>query len=180
MSLLCVPRHLRPGRQQVLDNVEVTTLCPALGSGWRCNPGTLEHVANFKEYIRDVAHVGLMMWGTLALRAHCALLSDYVPPKEPLGTPLGNTLRIRGPKLDWRGPGWGPSRFLWHGEGPGPLGGNLTACWAPEIEGSQVVSLNFRWQRRWTPSCSADSPVSTHLGSIPGGGVRFQPSQPPW
>ena len=34
---------------------------------------------------------------------HCALLLDYVPPEEPLGTPLGNTLRIRRPKLDWRG-----------------------------------------------------------------------------
>ena len=42
--------------------------------------------------------------GILALHAHCALLLDYVPPKEPLGTPLGNTLRIRLPKLDWRGP----------------------------------------------------------------------------
>ena len=38
--------------------------------------------------------------GILALRAHCALLVDYVPPEEPLGTPLGNTLRIRRPKLD--------------------------------------------------------------------------------
>ena len=42
--------------------------------------------------------------GILALRAHCALLLDYVPPEEPLGTPLGNTLRTRRPKLDWRGP----------------------------------------------------------------------------
>ena len=33
--------------------------------------------------------------GILALRAHCALLLDYVPPEEPLGTPLGNALRIR-------------------------------------------------------------------------------------
>ena len=39
-----------------------------------------------------------------ALRAHCALLLDYVPPEEPLGAPLGNILRIRQPKLDWRGP----------------------------------------------------------------------------
>ena len=30
-----------------------------------------------------------------ALHAHCALLLDYVPPEEPLGTPLGNALRIR-------------------------------------------------------------------------------------
>ena len=42
--------------------------------------------------------------GNLALRAHCVLLLDYVPPEEPLGTPLGNTLRTRRPKLDWRGP----------------------------------------------------------------------------
>ena len=30
--------------------------------------------------------------GILALRAHCALLLDYVPPEEPPGTPLGNAL----------------------------------------------------------------------------------------
>ena len=28
------------------------------------------------------------------------LLLDYVPPEEPTRTPLGNTLRIRRPKLD--------------------------------------------------------------------------------
>ena len=33
--------------------------------------------------------------GILALRAHCALLLDYVPAEEPPGKPLGNTLRIR-------------------------------------------------------------------------------------
>ena len=42
--------------------------------------------------------------GILAPSAHCALLLDYVPPEESLGTPLGNTLRIRRPKLNWRGP----------------------------------------------------------------------------
>ena len=31
----------------------------------------------------------------------------------------------------------------------GPLGGNLTVCWAVEMEGSQVASLNLGWQRRW-------------------------------
>ena len=36
----------------------------------------------------------------------------------------------------------------------GPLGGNLTVCWAAEMEGSQVASLNLGWQRRWTPSCN--------------------------
>ena len=30
-----------------------------------------------------------------ALRAHCALLLDYVPPEEPPSTPRGNALRIR-------------------------------------------------------------------------------------
>ena len=33
--------------------------------------------------------------GILALRAHCGLLVDYVPPEEPVGTPFGNALRIR-------------------------------------------------------------------------------------
>ena len=28
--------------------------------------------------------------GILALRAHCTLLLDYVPPEEPPGTPIGN------------------------------------------------------------------------------------------
>ena len=35
------------------------------------------------------------MGGIFALRAHCALLLDYVPPEEPPGTTLGKTLRIR-------------------------------------------------------------------------------------
>ena len=30
--------------------------------------------------------------GILALHAHCVLLLDYVPPKEPPSTPLGNAL----------------------------------------------------------------------------------------
>ena len=54
----------------------------------------------------------VVLGGILALRAHCTLLLDYVPPEEPPGTPLGNNLRIRQPKLDWRGPLGGPSRFL--------------------------------------------------------------------
>ena len=33
--------------------------------------------------------------GIFALRAHCALLLDYVPPEEPPRTPLGNALRVR-------------------------------------------------------------------------------------
>ena len=37
--------------------------------------------------------------GIFALRAHCALLLDYVPPEEPPSKPLGNALRIRWPKL---------------------------------------------------------------------------------
>ena len=45
----------------------------------------------------------------------------------------------------------------------GPLGGNLTVCWAAEMEGTQVASLNLGCQRRWTPSCIADSPLSSIL-----------------
>ena len=37
--------------------------------------------------------------GIFALRAHYALLLDYVPPEEPPSKPLGNALRIRWPKL---------------------------------------------------------------------------------
>ena len=51
-----------------------------------------------------LAVFGQARGGILALRTHCALLLDYFPPEEPLGTPLGNTLRFRRPKLDWRGP----------------------------------------------------------------------------
>ena len=35
----------------------------------------------------------LAVGGVFALRAHCALLLDYVPPEEPPSTPLGNALR---------------------------------------------------------------------------------------
>ena len=37
----------------------------------------------------------LIRGGIFALRAHCALLLDYVPLEEPPSTPLGNALRIR-------------------------------------------------------------------------------------
>ena len=56
------------------------------------------------EIRETVCDITCILEGILALRAHCALLLDYVPPEEPLGTPLGNTVRIRQPKLDWRGP----------------------------------------------------------------------------
>ena len=119
--------------------------------------------------------------GTLALHAHCALLLDYVPPEEPLGTPPLET------PLELGDPNWTGGDL--EGDLPGscgmvkdqrPLGENLTVCWAAEMSGNQVASLNLGWQRRWTPSCIADSPLSTHLSSIPSGGVRLQPSQPPW
>ena len=42
------------------------------------------------KFMSDVSHEGIF-----ALRAHCALLLDYVPPEEPPSKPLGNTLRIR-------------------------------------------------------------------------------------
>ena len=31
------------------------------------------------------------------------------------------------------------------------------------MEGSEVGNLNLGWQRTWTPSCIADSPLSTIL-----------------
>ena len=106
---------------------------------------------------------------------HCALLLDQIPPEEPLGTPLGNTLRIKQPKLDYiegtlRGTFPVLAALV---KDQGPLGGNLTVWWAAEMEGSEVVSVNLGWQKRWTPSCMTDSPLSTHLGSIPSGGVRL-------
>ena len=68
-----------------------------------------------------------------------------------------------------------------HLEYHGPLGGNLTVCWAVEMEGSEVTSLNLGWQGRWTPSCIADSPLSTHLGSTRTGKVPLKvPSSPVW
>ena len=33
-----------------------------------------------------------VLGGVFALRAHCALLLDYVPPEEPPSTPLGNAI----------------------------------------------------------------------------------------
>ena len=38
---------------------------------------------------------GVDFGGIFALRAHCTLLLDYVPPEEPPSTPLGKALRIR-------------------------------------------------------------------------------------
>ena len=32
------------------------------------------------------------------------------------------------------------------GKRPGASGGNLTVCWAAEMQGSQVASLNLGWQ----------------------------------
>ena len=52
------------------------------------------------EIRETVCDITCILEGILALRATL----DYVPPEEPLGTPLGNTVRIRQPKLDWRGP----------------------------------------------------------------------------
>ena len=39
--------------------------------------------------------ISSILGGTFALRAHCALLFDYVPPEESPSTPLGNALRIK-------------------------------------------------------------------------------------
>ena len=65
-------------------------------------PGALEGGGGARQGIRHTpsprvaqSHGCGPLGGILALRAHCALLLDYVPPEEPLGTPLGNALRIR-------------------------------------------------------------------------------------
>ena len=49
---------------------------------------------NGQQYVKDTALWG-PFGGIFALRAHCALLLDYVPPEEPPSKPLGNALRIR-------------------------------------------------------------------------------------
>ena len=60
------------------------------------NAAGKQYLLAFGQNSRQNCHTGESL--------HCALFLDYVPPEEPLGTPLGNTLRIRRPKLDWRGP----------------------------------------------------------------------------
>ena len=44
---------------------------------------------------RSVNAALTLQGGGFALRAHCALLLDYVLPEEPPSTPLGNALRIK-------------------------------------------------------------------------------------
>ena len=98
-----------------------------------------------------------------------------LPPKSPQARPLETPLGLGDPNLtggDLEGdlPGVAVVKDR------GPLAGNSTVCWAAEMEGSEVANLDLGWQRRWTQSCIADSPLSTHLGSIPSGGVRLQPN----
>ena len=49
----------------------------------------------------------------------------------------------------------------------GPLGGNLTVCWAAEMEGSKVASVNLGWQRRWTASGFIDIVSFGHRDDSP-------------
>ena len=123
------------------------------------------------------AAVASFLWGNPCTARY---FETMFPPKSPQARPLETPLELGDP--NWTGgdlegdlPGSCGS-----GEGPGAFGGKLTVCWAVEMEGSEVANLNLGWQRRWTPSCIADSPLSTHLGSIPSGGVCLQQSQPPW
>ena len=116
---------------------------------------------------------------------HCARNARYFqtmfPLKSPWARPWETPLELGDPNCtggDLEGDLPGSCGMV---KDQGPWGGGkLTVCWAAEMEGKQVASLNLGWQRRWTPSCIADSPLSTHLGSIASGGVRLQPSQPPW
>ena len=50
-----------------------------------------EGTSQWAKLVRLHSYLG----GILALRAHCVLLLDYVPPEEPPDTPIGNALRIR-------------------------------------------------------------------------------------
>ena len=82
------------GTEKLLENEQLST--------WKC------HVVGRKQrkfiiecqFRVPTSH----QYTTMGESLHYALLLDYVPPEDPLGTPLGNTLRIRRPKLDWRGP----------------------------------------------------------------------------
>ena len=54
-----------------------------------------ENFARWADRGQKHPHRGCILGGVFALRAHCALLLDYVPPEEPPSKPLGNALRIR-------------------------------------------------------------------------------------
>ena len=76
------------------------TTCLCCFSPWA---GGRSKIEVFETYFFDImtiqndhpTYVKHVLGGILALRTHCALLLDYVPPEEPPGTPLGNALRIR-------------------------------------------------------------------------------------
>ena len=65
--------------------------------GFRWGGGVWEGVRT-KNSLRNVffgENIDFTRGSIFALRAHCALLLDYVPPKEPPSKPLGNALGIR-------------------------------------------------------------------------------------
>ena len=71
----------------------------------------------------------IILGGILALRAHCALLLDYVPPKSTYARPLETPLELGDPK--WTGgdlEGDLPSSCGMVKD-QGPLGGNLRGLW---------------------------------------------------
>ena len=57
-----------------------------LATGWDAGQALLH---------KGESNGGAYPGGTFALRTHCALLLDYVPPEEPPSRPLGNALRIK-------------------------------------------------------------------------------------
>ena len=79
--------HRRP-RDKDQPGGPLLARCPAFGALWEASTAQAAHAAH------HVLNAPLGE-GVFALRAHCALLLDYVPPEEPPSTPLGNTLRIR-------------------------------------------------------------------------------------
>ena len=56
---------------------------------------TLNTKKGYKTKTGSTSSVTLTLGGIFALRAHCTLLLDHVPPEQPPSTPLGNALRIR-------------------------------------------------------------------------------------
>ena len=66
---------------------------PMLSAQIKIINGYLAHT--WPRWLHYRCRLGGPQGGIFALRAHCALLLDYVPPEEPPSTPLGNALRIR-------------------------------------------------------------------------------------
>ena len=89
--LVCTCSNVRQF-DKITDMIQVcyhTSACTC----WACILSTRGCFHRTVKIGRPMAAI-LFLGGIFALRAHCALLLDYVPPEEPPSTPLGNALRI--------------------------------------------------------------------------------------